>query len=304
MIHSMTGFGRSQGTFEGVGISVEINSVNRRNLETSVSMPREWQSLERVLLTKVREALSRGKVHMAIQVEPCRTQSGFQWEVEGFQSTLTRLKTAVEKEGLQWEPSADALVRIAALNKIDFVLPAADVVESSLVLQVETAVEELLAMRAAEGRSLSDDLLQRIKDIQQCLEIIERETAERPPRYRDLLMDRLAQAGLDIDLSDERVLKEIAIFADRCDITEEITRLKSHFSQFTDCLKEGSPIGRKLEFILQEVNREFNTIGSKGNNVDISRQVIEAKHEIERNQLSALCSICGRRRWPWAFRER
>jgi uncharacterized protein (TIGR00255 family) len=97
-----------------------------------------------------------------------------------------------------------------------------------------------------------------------------------------VLLQRLRQAGLEIDLSDERVLKEIAIFADKCDITEEVTRLESHFEQLKECLSTGSPVGRKLEFILQEVNREFNTIGSKVSNIEASREVIEAKNEIER----------------------
>ena len=102
------------------------------------------------------------------------------------------------------------------------------------------------------------------------------------PRYRELLLSRLEQTKLDLDLSDERVLKEIALFADKCDTSEECTRLVSHFEQFRECLDEGSPVGRKLEFILQEINREFNTVGSKANQIEISRLVIEAKNELER----------------------
>jgi len=144
------------------------------------------------------------------------------------------------------------------------------------------ALGQLVAMRQAEGKALKEDLEQRLENIGVALQAIRSGMGDTVPRYRELLLQRLSQASLEIDLSDERVLKEIALFADKCDISEETTRLDSHLVQFRECLQEGSPVGRKLEFILQEVNREFNTIGSKANNIEISRHVIEAKNEIER----------------------
>jgi uncharacterized protein (TIGR00255 family) len=282
MIYSMTGFGRSQTSFSGVDLSIEINSVNRRNLEISVSLPREWQALERDIQSLLRETFGRGKLHVSVQAQPAAAESGFQWDENGLESSLRRLGEVAQRHGIQWPPEANALVRLAALNKVDVALPAAEEISEPFMASVKAAAEELLAMRGTEGGALGTDLKQRLDSMKASLSSIREDSTNTVARYRDVLFQRLSQADLQIDLSDERVLKEIAIFADKCDITEEQTRLDSHFDQFSECLVAGSPVGRKLEFILQEINREFNTIGSKSNNVEISRQVIEAKNEIER----------------------
>lgn len=282
MISSMTGFGRSQTSFSGLDLSVEVNSVNRRNLEISVSLPREWQALERDIQALLREGFSRGKLHVSVQAQPAASESGFHWDDNGLESSLRRLGDVAARHGISWPPPADALVRLAALNKVDALLPAADDISDILMALVKTASQELLSMRQREGAALGMDLQQRLDALVAALSSIGDESGKTVSRFRDVLFQRLAQADLQLDLSDERVLKEIAIFADKCDITEEQTRLASHFAQFAECLAEGSPIGRKLEFILQEVSREFNTIGSKSNNTEVSRHVIEAKNEIER----------------------
>jgi uncharacterized protein (TIGR00255 family) len=282
MILSMTGFGRQQATIGGIDLSVEINSVNRRNLEISVSLPREWQLLEKDIQDRIRNKLSRGKVHVYIQAGPATVESGFHWNDEGLESSFNRLGQVAARLGVAWPPDADALVRLAALNKVDALLPEADTVQSQLLEQVEAALQQMVEMRAAEGTALKDDLAARTASLAGHLGNIQSHSADTLPRHRELLLQRLKQADLGLDLSDERVLKEIAIFADKCDISEEITRLESHLSQLNSCLGEGSPVGRKLEFITQEVNREFNTIGSKANNIEVNRIVIEAKNEIER----------------------
>lgn len=282
MMYSMTGFGRRQTSFAGTDLSVEINSVNRRNLEVSVSLPREWQSLERDIQTILRGQFNRGKLHVSIQAQPAAAEGGFHWDEAGLASSLQRLAKVAAREGIDWPPGADALVRLAALNKVEALLPDSGEIAAELMDSVRLAAEELRTMRGTEGSALEVDLRERLGELRGAVSSIRRESATTVSRYRELLMQRLGQAELDIDLSDERVLKEIALFADKCDISEEQTRLDSHFDQFTECLDAGSPIGRKLEFILQEVNREFNTIGSKSNNVEVSRLVIEAKNEIER----------------------
>jgi uncharacterized protein (TIGR00255 family) len=282
MMYSMTGFGRNQTSFAGTDLSVEINSVNRRNLEISVSLPREWQLLERDIQTLLRQAFSRGKLHVSIQAQPAASESGFHWDEAGLASSLRRMGEVASREGIEWPPGADALVRLAALNKVEVLLPGIDDISGPLMEAVKIAAGELKSMRETEGKALQSDLEERLASLRNALSIIRKESATTVGRYRELLFQRLGQADLKIDLTDERVLKEIAIFADKCDISEEQTRLESHFDQFAECLSEGSPIGRKLEFILQEVNREFNTIGSKSNNVEVSRHVIEAKNEIER----------------------
>jgi uncharacterized protein (TIGR00255 family) len=282
MIYSMTGFGRSQTSLGGLDLSVEVNAVNRRNLEISVSLPREWQALERDIQAFLREGFNRGKLHVSVQAQPAAAESGFHWDENGLESSLRRLGEVAARHEIAWPPSADALVRLAALNKVDALLPGADEIAELLMNSVQAASAELLSMRKTEGAALGLDLQQRLDALVRALATIGDESAKTVSRFRDVLFQRLAQADLQLDLSDERVLKEIAIFADKCDISEEQTRLASHFDQFAECLAEGSPIGRKLEFILQEINREFNTIGSKSNNTEVSRLVIEAKNEIER----------------------
>lgn len=282
MIHSMTGFGRFQTAYDGIDLSVEISSVNRRYLEMSISMPREWQALERDIQNILRNKLNRGKLHVTVLATPGSSEAGFHWDEQGLQSTLRKLAQTAENSGIKWDPSPDALIRLAALNKVDMVLPDMEDIRSALLGAVELASARLVEMRSVEGAALKADLQERLGAIISQLDEIESNAANTVERYGENLLQRLKQTGLEFDLSDERVLREVAIFADKCDISEEVTRLKSHMDQFGVCLEEGSPIGRKLEFLLQEVSREFNTIGSKASNIEVNRLVIEAKNEIER----------------------
>jgi uncharacterized protein (TIGR00255 family) len=282
MIRSMTGFGRSQSSFEGVDLTVEVNAVNRRNLEISVSLPREWQALEREVQALLRGLFSRGKLHVSILAVPAVSEAGFQWDAQGLEASLLRLGEVAYRHGIGWPPTAESLVRLAALNKVDMRLPDPEAIGALVMAEARKAAKALLLMREAEGAALGADLGERIAALARSMANIGRLSSESVPRYREVLFQRLSQAGLELDPGDERVLKEIALFADKCDISEEQIRLDSHFGQFRECLAEGSPVGRKLEFILQEINREFNTIGSKAGHIEISREVIEAKNEIER----------------------
>ena len=210
------------------------------------------------------------------------SSAGFQWDGPGLESSLERLGEVARRHGIAWPPAGDALVRLAAQNKADSVLPAVEEVSESVLAQVKAAMDGLIQMRLKEGEALKVDLETRLARLNKLLENIKTLSVDTVSRYRDNLLQRLRQLDLDLDASDERVLKELALFSDRCDTSEEQTRLCSHLGQFGECLEEGSPIGRKLEFILQEMNREFNTIGSKANNIEVNRHVIEAKNEVER----------------------
>lgn len=282
MIQSMTGFGRAQAELAGLTLALELHAVNRRNFEASFALPREWQALEPEILGVLRQSFHRGKFHIALQVSMEGSAGGFTWDEAALDASLKRLAEAARRNGLSWEPDSDAVVRLAVLHKVEANLPeAGDVVDGVREL-VGSAARGLQAMRLKEGQALASDLSQRLDGLERALKAIIAVSSETVPRYRELLFARLAHAGLELDLSDERVLKEIALFADRCDTSEEQTRIDSHLEQFRACLDEGSPVGRKLEFILQEINREFNTVGSKANDIRISREVFEAKNEIER----------------------
>ena len=161
-------------------------------------------------------------------------------------------------------------------------MPAIETAQLVVLATLETALKSFVEMRAREGSSLLSDFLTRLALLQNHATAVTERAPQVPKNYREQLMQRLRQAGLELDLNDERVLKEIALFAHRCDIAEELTRLRSHFEQFTALLKSNGEIGRKSEFILQEMGREVHTIGSKANDLVISRNVIELKNELER----------------------
>lgn len=282
MIRSMTGFGRSQEVGSACTVSVEMNTVNRRNLEFSISLPREWQTMEGPIQTYLKDRLSRGRVHLSVVAQFEGSAKGSQWDLDTLKTSLEELGAFARAQGIEWKPDADALIRLACQSKAENALQMADDVEAFLLRLVGSATDRVISMRETEGRALKADLTQRIDAIELLHAVISRASTTSVPRYREQLMQRLTQAGLELELEDERVLKEVAIFADKCDISEELTRLGSHFDQFRECLESGSPVGRKLEFIVQEINREVNTIGSKANNYGVSREVIEAKNEIER----------------------
>ncbi|RME69320.1 MAG: YicC family protein [Verrucomicrobia bacterium] len=277
---SMTGYGRGTASHEGLEAVVQVNSVNRRNLEVTFSMPREWQMLEPELSRIVRDRVARGRVHVVVEVTGGETQ-GLNWDDAVVADVLRRLERLAVARGVEFVPTPELLLHVAELSggaaKVD-----PEVLLAAVKPALGDAMEALIAMRAREGEALQRDLRQRILTLDALVERISERSRHTVPAYRELLMQRLRQAGLELDVEDERVLKEVALFADRADISEELTRLKSHLRQFLDLTDQEGPVGRKAEFILQEVGREFNTIGSKANDLEIARAVIDAKNELER----------------------
>ena len=174
------------------------------------------------------------------------------------------------------------LWQIANAQSTSSKLPADEATEKLLEKTLGEALRGFAAMRAREGEALFVDFIGRFEKLQAAVASIAQRAPLVPAAYRDLLLQRLRQLELTLDINDERVLKEVALFADRCDVTEEITRLRSHFTQFIELLRSVGEVGRKAEFILQEIGREIHTIGSKANDLAVSRQVIEFKNELER----------------------
>lgn len=284
-MQSMTGYGSANLAIGELQVSIEIQSVNRRGLELGISLPREWSAWEPALSSKIKSRCFRGKINATVKVTRAEGENGLQWDESALEATLMRLKGLSERLETTWPPDADTLVRLISLHRNEGGLESSDEIRQLLERAFDKALSGFVEMRACEGESLRKDFLMRVDRLDALLRQIIEHADGSVERYRGLLMERLQQAGLELDVQDERVLKEVAIFADRCDITEETTRLVSHFNQFCDVLKGadgGDAVGRKLEFILQEINREFNTIGSKSNRIEISQSVIEAKNEIER----------------------
>jgi len=281
---SMTGFGSAQGTIDSLSISIEIQSVNRRNLELGVSLPREWQALEKPLGDLLKEKIQRGKVGVQVQVCGVGGDNGLAWDESALKETLLKLKRTAQEFDIDWPLGSDALVRLISLHKIDLKLPDHELVKNRVKKIFSEALDRFASMRLTEGAHLQKDIQDRIQSISDGLKVISEISTDTVPRYREMLFNRLKQAGLELDLTDERVLKEVSIFADKCDISEETVRLQSHLAQVKEVMSVSmdQPVGRKLEFIVQEIHRELNTIGSKANNLEVSKVVFDAKNELER----------------------
>lgn len=278
----MTGYGRATTAIEGFSLTVQVSSVNRKTLDLTIAMPDEWESLEPTVAELVRKFASRGKVHVEIEATGDKAVTEMAWDEEAAADALDRLQAFAARQGVEFRPSAELLWQIANSQRRATGFPSAEVAQPVISRTLTDALREFAAMRAREGEALLVDFIRRSETLHRHMETIATRAPQVPANYREQLLKRLREAGLELDLNDERVLREIALFADRSDVSEEITRLRSHFEQFTALLKSEGEIGRKAEFILQEIGREVNTIGSKANDVTIARAVIELKNELER----------------------
>jgi uncharacterized protein (TIGR00255 family) len=278
---SMTGFGRAEIDLPGVRLSVEIATVNQKNLQVSVFGPDVWPALESTASAWIRARLQRGKVTARVTQAAASTCSG-QWDAEAVAGSLDELSKVAARCGVKISPDAELLLRLAeSTRRPSVVLPELSKVESAVQAAFEEALNRLVTMRQAEGAALARDLNDRLAKMATMVVGMEAAEKSAPVRQRDAMLKRLKDAGLALDVTDERVLKELALFADRSDITEEVVRLKSHIAQFSAELSQPN-CGRKLDFLIQELLREVNTIGSKAAEIGTTKLVLEAKTEIER----------------------
>jgi uncharacterized protein (TIGR00255 family) len=280
-MNSMTGYGRATASLGKLTLTVQINSVNRRGLDLSLKLPDEWQTFESSVGEAVRKVALRGKVHVEVEVTGKSTVTA-DWDQAAVATTLEQLALLAQARGIKFSPTSELLWQIANAQRTSAKLPADEATAKLLEETLGEALRGFAAMRAREGEALLVDFMGRFEKLQSAVATIAQRAPLVPVAYRDLLLQRLRQLELTLDITDERVLKEVALFADRCDVTEEITRLRSHFTQFIELLRAAGEVGRKAEFILQEIGREIHTIGSKANDLAVSRQVIEFKNELER----------------------
>jgi uncharacterized protein (TIGR00255 family) len=273
-MNSMTGYGRATAALGEGTLTVQVSAVNRKNLDLTQSLPAEWENFEPAVAEAVRKVVLRGKVHVAAEVTGQAVAAPV-WDEAVVEAQVAQLARLARKQGVEFTPTAELLWQIANSQRAGAVLPADDATAAVLLRTLDAALRGLAAMRAKEGEALLVDFLGRWERLHACTEAIAQRAPQITGNYREQLLARLRQAGLSLDLGDERVLKEIALFADRCDISEELTRLRSHLAQLKDLLRADGEIGRKAEFILQEVGREVHTIGSKANDLAIAQRVIE-----------------------------
>lgn len=277
----MTGFGRAEINLPGARLSVEIATVNQKNLQISVFGPEAWPALESAASGWIRTRLQRGKVTARVtQAAASATQR--QWDHEAVAANLEELSKLATRCGVTFSADGELLLRLAENSRRpSVVLPDFAEAESVVRAAFEESLGNLVAMRQAEGAALAKDLNARLAKMSVMVVGMEEAEKAAPTRHRDAMLKRLKDAGLDLDVSDERVLKELTLFADRADITEEVVRLKSHIAQFSAELLQPNS-GRKLDFLIQELLREVNTIGSKASEIATTKLVLEAKTEIER----------------------
>jgi len=281
----MTGFGggRAQIPELGLVIEVEIQSVNRKTLDAHINLPREWSGLEPDCQAWLKEAFTRGRVNVQLKANLGDSEgAGLVVADAALDESLDRLRRYAESRGIPFAPDASVLLELAKVLKDTGDLPDWTNHKTIVKEAFDKALAEITRMREAEGAALVQDLSQRIDLLDTLVKEIQSASPDASRHYRDVLLDRLRQIGLDLDLDDDRVLKEVALVADRCDISEELTRLKSHFAQFREFIASDEPTGRKMDFLCQEIHREFNTCGSKTNQIEVTRAVIEGKNELER----------------------
>lgn len=278
----MTGFGRGEINLQDRRLSVEVSTVNQKNLQVSCYGPDEWPTLETLVSPWIRARLVRGKVTVRVTFSEAGSRTNAAWDESAVLDTLADLRALAARTGVPFQPDARLLLQLAETKRSTRApLPPLEACEAAVRTGFEAALHQLVAMREAEGRVLVADLGARLQKISRLVSEMEAGEREAPKRHRAALLKRLQEAGLALDVTDERVLKELALFADRCDITEETVRLKSHILQFTNELKVEKS-GRKLDFLVQELLREVNTVGSKAAEIPTTQAVLEAKTEIER----------------------
>ena len=277
----MTGFGRAEINLHGARLSVEIATVNQKNLQVSVFGPEAWPALESAASAWIRTRLQRGKVTARV-TQAAASATTRQWDHEAVAANLEELSKLATRCGVTLSADGELLLRLAeSSRRSSVVLPDFAEAESIVRTAFEEALGNLVTMRQAEGAALSKDLNARLAKMSVMVVGMEEAEKAAPIRHRNAMLKRLKDAGLDLDVSDERVLKELTLFADRADITEEVVRLKSHNAQFSAELQHPNS-GRKLDFLIQELLREVNTIGSKASEIATTKLVLEAKTEIER----------------------
>ena len=282
---SMTGYGRGDSSTKGVQLAVEISSVNRRQVEVAVSLPNELDSLEAELRKIVLASVARGRVSGRVTLQRPSGKANRsilinEAQAEAYKKALAKLADGM---GLRDDLSLETILRLPGVMEAgeDEVDPVAML--PTLKRALGQALGQLQDMRSKEGANLERDLAKRLASLRR----ITKRVAKRAPRvvehHRTRLLERLAKADIDVaDADDERFLREVVYFTDRSDISEELTRLESHFDQVDGCLISNEPVGRKLDFLAQEMFREVNTIGSKANDSEISQEVVTLKTELEK----------------------
>lgn len=279
----MTGYGRGQNAFNGTKISVELNSVNRKQSDVTVSLPRELAELESRVRDVINTRISRGRLNVVVACVSTANHAAKTALDAGLAMTYYRAMLDLQKElKLGGDIGIETVLRAPGVLRISEEQLSAETAWPHLESALGEALHDLVKMREREGKHLAKDLIKRLKTVRLSLRKIRQLIPGVVKKYRQSLHERIQKAGLEVAFDDERLMKEIIFFADKSDVSEELTRLESHFAQFAHTLRKNEPVGRTLDFITQEISREFNTLGSKANDAEISQLVVICKAEMEK----------------------
>lgn len=283
MIKSMTGYGGAKGEVEGLRISIELKSVNNRYLDTSVRLPRVYIFAEDSIKQAVQRHISRGKVDVFVTVDSSESNdTEIRINEPLLKNYLAAFHSMAERYNLPSDVTVMSVSRIPDVLTVDKKEEDRETLGKGLLSILEEALDEYDAMRQREGEKLRGDVLSRIDEIARLVGIVEQEAPKTVADYRARLEQRLQEVLGTAGIEESRILAEAAIFADRVAVDEETVRLRSHLSQLTGMISGDSPAGRKIDFLIQEMNREANTIGSKCQSSDIAYVVVDIKSEIEK----------------------
>jgi uncharacterized protein (TIGR00255 family) len=279
----MTGYGRGETDHQGAKFSVELNSVNRKQSDIVVNLPRDLNELEPRIRQTINESISRGRTNVLVSYH--NGPNGMRQLAldTGLAQSYHEAMRALQKElNAPGEITIGTILQAPGVMRMPEEAIKAEEAWPAVEKALRAALAELLKMREREGKHLAKDLIRRLKTMRKELKAIRVIHPDVVKKYRAALLDRIQKAGLPIQTDDERLVKEISFFADRADISEELTRLESHLAQFAHHLRKNEPVGRTLEFITQEIFRELNTLGAKANDAEISQRVVACKAELEK----------------------
>lgn len=283
MIKSMTGFGRSQGVTDGISVCVELKSVNHRYFEFYSRAPRGYNFLDEKLKSFVQSAISRGKVECFVQIEEVELE---ECTVEINHSLaggyIKALKELGEKYGLIDDVSISSVAKYHDIFSVHKEQANEEKIWNAVLPVLKEAVEIFVSMREKEGEKLKNDILSRCQTILKDVEFIEQRSPQTVKEYHDKLLEKMKGVLYNVQIDEQRILTEAAIFADKVAVDEETVRLRSHIDQLQEFMNSEIAIGRKMDFLIQEFNREANTMGSKAQDKAIAKKVIDIKSEVEK----------------------
>ena len=283
MVRSMTGFGRAQDTVNGINITFEIKSVNHRYFEFSSRLPRNYGFLDEKLKTFLQSRISRGKVECYVQIENLEEDNAVvqinHSLAAGYMKAFNELS---ERYGIKNDITVSSFSRYSDIFTVHKEQDDENKIVEAVLFVAQEAIDSFIKMRESEGNKLKSDIIAHSDEIKKCVEFIEMHSPETVKIYNEKLIFRMKELLEDKHIDEQRILTEAAIFADKIAVAEETVRLRSHLEQLELLLNSDKAVGREMDFLVQEINREANTIGSKAQNVEIARYVVNIKAEIEK----------------------